>query len=212
MNGIAQLAPLSGSSEVIPALPFLFLLATLLAAIASDLRTRRIPNSLILAGWAFALGWHLFAPQGDWTFDPVRPGAVGILGAIAGLVALLLAFMPFYALRIMGAGDVKLMSVVGAFFGASVDAWVQLVGVSLFVLAAGGMLALLRIVLSRNGAAVLANLRVIFAGYAARAARMPGPSFDARADSADRMPYAVAIATGTLLYLVTKWAGWITIL
>ena len=181
-------------------------------AIFKDLKARRIPNPLILTGWAFAVGWHLFAPSGDWTFDPARHGAVGLLGALAGLFSLLLAFLPFYALKIMGAGDVKLMSVVGAFFGASVDAWTQLVGVSLFVLASGGILALARIAFSRNGAAVLANLRIIFAGYAARASRMPGPSFDGRTDTADRMPYAIAIATGTLLYLVAKWAGWIKIL
>ena len=197
---------------MIPAVPLLLLIAILLAAVAGDLRTRRIPNSLILAGWALALGWHLFGPKGDWAFDPFRPGAVGILGACFGLLALLVAFMPFYALRIMGAGDVKLMSVVGAFFGASVDAWAQLVGVSLFVLAAGGILAVMRITLRRNGAAVLANLRMIFSAMHARASHVPGPSFDARTDSADRMPYAIAIATGTLLYLVAKWAGWITTL
>lgn len=197
---------------MIPGLPLVLLLSLLFAAIVSDIRTRRIPNTLILTGWALAFGWHLLGPSGDWTFDPARPGAAGIFGALAGLFALLLCFLPFYALRIMGAGDVKLMSVVGAFFGASVDAWTQLVGVSLFVLASGGILALARIAFSRNGAAVLANLRIIFAGYAARASRMPGPSFDGRTDTADRMPYAVAIATGTLLYLVAKWAGWIKIL
>ena len=202
----------SVSSEVIPALPLLLLIAILLAAIASDLRARRIPNLLILIGWSLAAGWHLFGPAGTWTFDSARPGAAGILGALAGLIGLLFAFMPFYALRIMGAGDVKLMSVVGAFFGASVDAWAQLVGVSLFVLAAGGILAVMRITLRRNGAAVLANLRMIFSAMHARASHMPGPSFDARTDSADRMPYAIAIATGTLLYLVAKWAGWITTL
>jgi len=197
---------------MVSALALVLLLFLLLWAIVTDLRARRIPNSVILAGWALAIAWHLISPEGAWTFDPVRPGSVGVLGAVFGLVALLLAFMPFYALRIMGAGDVKLMSVVGAFFGASVDAWTQLVGVSLFVLAAGGILSLVRIALSRNAAAVFANLRLIFMGYAARAARMPGPTFDGRTDSADRMPYALAIATGTLSYVVAKWAGWITIL
>lgn len=120
--------------------------------------------------------------------------------------------MPFYVLRIMGAGDVKLMSVVGMFFGVSSDAWTQLIGVSLFVLAAGGLLAAARMLATGSSAAVLANLRLIFSGYAGRALGMPAPSFDPRADSADRMPYAVAIATGTLLYLVAKWAGWITVL
>jgi prepilin peptidase CpaA len=125
------------------------------------------------------------------------------------MAALLAGFMPFYMLRIMGAGDVKLMSVVGAFFGASTGAWVQLIGVSLFVLATGGLLAVVRMLYSRSSTAVLGNLRLMFSGYTGRMLGMPAPTFDARTDSADRMPYAVAIAAGTILYLVAKWAGWI---
>lgn len=177
-----------------------------------DVSSRRIPNFLVLGAWVSALTWHVAGPVGAWTFDPVLPGGVGFLRALLAGAILLVAFMPFYVLRIMGAGDVKLMSVVGMFFGVSSDAWTQLIGVSLFVLAAGGLLAAARMLATGSSAAVLANLRLIFSGYAGRALGMPAPSFDPRADSADRMPYAVAIATGTLLYLVAKWAGWITVL
>ena len=194
--------------DAVIAVPVYLLLGVLVVAVASDIRSRRIPNSLILAGWALAFGWHIFGPRGAWTFDPVSPGAVGVLGASLGLAALLLAFMPFYMLRIMGAGDVKLMSVVGAFFGASSSAWTHLVGVSLIVLAAGGVLSIIRMLVSRRSAAVLGNLRLMLAGYSGRLTGTPGPVFDARTDSADRMPYAVAIATGTTFYVVAKWAGW----
>lgn len=186
------------------------LLAILLgSAIASDIRSRRIPNTLILAGWAIALGWHVLGPAGHWSFDANQPGAVGPAGAVLAGAAMLLVFMPFYLLRIMGAGDVKLMSVVGMFFGATSVHWAQLAGVSLFVLAAGGLLALARMAVSRRAGAVAANLRLIFAGYSGRMLGLPAPAFDARLDSADRMPYALAIATGTCFYVVTKWAGWI---
>lgn len=190
------------------ALPGALLAIVLGAAVFSDLRSRRIPNTLIVAGWAVAFGWQLLAPSGNWAFDFRAPGAVGMAGTVVGATALLAAFLPFYFFGIMGAGDVKLMSVVGAFFGVGPGAWTQLVGVSLFVLASGGLLAVFRMFSSRSSAAVLDNLRVIFAGYAARASRMPGPTFDPRTDSADRMPYALAIATGTTFYLVAKWAGW----
>jgi len=190
-------------------IPGTLLLIVLGVATRSDIRDRRIPNFLILAGWAIGLGWHLLAPSGAWAFDPRSAGAVGGLGALAGMAALLAAFMPFYMLRIMGAGDVKLMSVVGGIFGASADAWVQLPGVSLFVLVTGGLLAVVRMLYSRSSAAVLGNLRVMFSGYTGRMLGMPAPTFDARSDSADRMPYAVAIAAGTIFYLIAKWAGWI---
>jgi len=100
------------------------------------------------------------------------------------------------------------MSVVGAFFGASSSAWTHLVGVSLIVLAAGGVLSIIRMLVSRRSAAVLGNLRLMLAGYSGRLTGTPGPAFDARTDTADRMPYAVAIATGTTFYVVAKWAGW----
>lgn len=185
----------------------------LVFAVWTDVRSRRIPNTLILVGWTLAACWQLFGPQGTWVFDPAHPGAVGLLGAIGGAALLLLAFLLLHLLGVMGAGDVKLMSVVGAFFGVAPDAWMQLVGVALFVLAAGGILAVLRMLVSGSSAAVFANLRIILAGHAAGVGgkSVPG-AFDARTGSADRMPYAVAIATGTISYVVAKWAGWITVL
>lgn len=155
------------------------------------------------------ISWHLFAARGAWAFDPDFPGSAGAFGGIAGAFVLLLAFIPFYKLRVMGAGDVKLMSVVGAFFGASTEVWDQLIGVSLFVLAAGGVLALLRMACSGSGANVFANLRLILVGLVGRLHGASGPEFDPRTDSADRMPYAIAIALGTFAYLLGAWSGWI---
>lgn len=188
------------------------LLATMLGlAVFTDLRSRRIPNSLILAGWALGLAAHSIVPAGNWLFDERLAGSTGPLGAFAGAAILLLAFMPFYLLRTMGAGDVKLMSVVGAFFGATTDAWSHLLGVSLTVLATGGALAIVRMLWSRSSAAVLENLRLMLYSYAGRASGGAAPTFDARTDSADRMPYAIAIAVGTFVYIIGKQTGWISL-
>jgi len=188
----------------------LSLLAMLLGvAIYADLRQRKIPNTLIFVGWLIALVWHVIAPAEEWVFDPAGPGSPGPQAAVLGAIALLVAFFPFYLLRIMGAGDVKLISVVGAFFGASIESCVHLFGVSLFVLAAGGVLALLRMAVSGSGAAVFANLRLIVVGFVGRLHGTAGPVFDPRIDSADRMPYAIAIALGTFAYLLGTWTGWI---
>jgi prepilin peptidase CpaA len=191
---------------VVPASLILLLLG---AALISDCRSRKIPNRLILTGLALAMIWQLFGPSGRWAFDPVAPGAVGPLGAIAAFAALLVAFFPFFALRIMGAGDVKLIAVIGAVFGMSLDQWTHLPGLALFILATGGALALLRIAFSRNASMVASNLRIILGGYSARVAGIPGPVFDPRVDSADRMQYAIAIAGGTTFYAVGKWSGWL---
>ena len=68
-----------------------------------DVRTRRIPNHLVLAG--LLLGLVNAGLQGIW-FDSLCGGGL----------ALALGFVPF-ALRALGAGDVKATIVVGLFVG-----------------------------------------------------------------------------------------------
>src|SRR5689334_3650362 len=76
-------------------------------AAVNDLSTRRIPNRLLLAGLASALMLHLMS---------ATPGA-SLLAALGGMGVGLAAFLPFYLLRGMAAGDVKMMMAVGAFTG-----------------------------------------------------------------------------------------------
>jgi len=68
-----------------------------------DIRTRRIPNALVLVG--LVLGLLMVSFQGTW------------LDALAGAgLALGLGIIPF-ALRALGGGDVKAAIVVGLFVG-----------------------------------------------------------------------------------------------
>lgn len=76
------------------------------AAVLSDLDRRRIPNGLILAG----LGMGFICRT-------VSDGLVGILLFLGGVLLPVLVFGPLYYFRMIGAGDIKLMSVVGAFMG-----------------------------------------------------------------------------------------------
>ena len=134
------------------------LLASLLAlAAAWDVRTRRIPNGLTLAGLAAGFLWH-----------GVRGGGPGLLLSGEGVGVAALAFLP-YAVRGLGAGDVKLLGAVGALAGPAFMLW-TLLGAAL----AGGPLAL----------AWLAQPRVVAPAEPARKAGMP---------------LAPAIAVGALL-------------
>lgn len=74
----------------------------------SDCRWRRISNSVVVAGLAAALCCAFFQ-CGPFGISPVQAG----LGAVVGLVALL----PFFALGVMGAADVKVFAVLGAWCG-----------------------------------------------------------------------------------------------
>jgi prepilin peptidase CpaA len=158
-------------------------LAVLLGlAVRQDVASHRIPNAIVAFGTAVALFLHTLLPAG-----------IGFTSALAGLGIGLAAFLPLYLLRAMGAGDVKLMAMVGAFLGP-LDAFVAV----LFTLLAGGLLALGYAIKARVLGQLVYNLRVIL--YTALA----GAKFDPRADSAARIPYSVAIACGTGAWLLWK--------
>jgi len=80
----------------------LSLLALLLLAAGFDIAQRRVPNILIIVGATTAL---TLATHSGWP---------GISGAIIGSFAALFVLLPVYASGMMGAGDVKLISMVGA--------------------------------------------------------------------------------------------------
>lgn len=168
------------------------LCAFLLVAAWSDLRRQRIPNVLVLAGMLLALALHSVLPSGH-GFLSVLPGGLGFLGALNGLVFGLLALLPFYLLRAMGAGDVKLLAMVGAFVGP-VDIWWAL----LFTLVAGGALSVVLALHRGMLAGVLQNLHLMFLNlmFAAGSKEAVRP---ARAlVTASPMPYGVAIAVGSI--------------
>lgn len=90
-------------------MPFELIVAlSILVAIASafDIRLRRIPNELLVAGLALALVWR--GAIGGW--DGL---SAGVIGFALGLLLLL----PGWLLKFTGGGDVKLFGVVGAFVG-----------------------------------------------------------------------------------------------
>jgi prepilin peptidase CpaA len=169
-------------------------LVVLVAACISDLRDRRIPNKLVLVGLAMGLMWQSFGPAGTGLFDPARPGALGLGPALAGAAVAFAIFLILHLARAMGAGDVKLAAMLGAFFG--LELLPQLV-LSIFLV--GGVLAGLRMLNSPRRRAVLTNLQLIFFERFAALGGGVGPRFDPSTDTADRLPYAFAISGGALL-------------
>jgi prepilin peptidase CpaA len=82
-----------------------------------DWRSRRVSNLLAIAGFIAAL---ICACTARVPFGVSLPQAA--LGAVIGFGALL----PFYLLRLMGAADVKIFAVLGAWCGLTVlfEVWV----------------------------------------------------------------------------------------
>ena len=164
------------------------LAALLLSAAVTDLRSHRIPNRLVLAGLLLAFAAHACALALG-TPPLAGPAAWAPLAGLATGFALLL---PFYLLGAMGAGDVKLMAMVGAFMGAQP---VMLAALCTFV--AGGLLSVVVMVARGVTAQTLANVRFLLTDWFVRASTGQGARLAPLQTTAARLPYAVAIALGT---------------
>ncbi len=165
------------------------LAALLLAALVSDLRSRRIPNSLVLAGLTLAIGGHALSLA-----QSTAPLAGTAWWApLAGLATGFALLLPLYLLRAMGAGDVKLMAMVGAFVGPTGAATAVL-----YTLIAGGLLSL-AFMCGRRGVAAqtFANLRFLLTDWVLRASSGQGLRLTPLQTTAARLPYALAITLGT---------------
>lgn len=158
-----------------------FLAMLLVAVIVADLRSRRIPNRLVLLGLLIAVGLHSFSSAG-W----------GLVYALKGALVGFAMLLPLYMLRVLGAGDVKLMAMVGSFLGP-----VATIGTVLMTLVAGGVLALAVALWNGVFTVALANIRALLSNV--RVAAFTGASSRVQTShtAAVKLPYAVAIATGT---------------
>ena len=165
----------------------LALLAILAVAVFCDLRVRKIPNSLILLGLALGFGLSML------------PTGPGVLAAAGGFGLGFAAFLPLYALRVLGAGDVKLMAVAGSFLGVAGTFGAMLMG-----LLAGGVLAVgYGLFLGRLGA-VFSNLRGIVLDVCVGVLHGRAPQIRAVA-SPVKLPYSLAIASGVLIFVFIRY-------
>ncbi len=174
-------------------------LVLLLAGAAwHDLRHRRIPNGIVFGGAALGVALNTVTPAGL-GFMSTLPGGLGFMGAIYGIGLGLALMLPFYLLQVMGAGDVKLVAMVGAFLGPA-----GLVGAVLCTFVAGGVLALAYAAKKGVALRILRNLRVMAYTSAAKVCTGSMPTSDDMPESAAHLPYGVAVAVGTLAYLLVE--------
>ena len=104
------------------------LLTLVLGAAAYDLLYRRIPNWLTLGGAVLGVALNTFLYQG-WP---------GLRFSMAGMALAFGIYLVLYALRAMGAGDVKLMAAVGSIVG-----WENWFGIFVITAIIGGVMSLI---------------------------------------------------------------------
>lgn len=172
------------------------LMLLLAGAAVFDYRSHRIPNWLVLSGALFGVIYN--------TSLPPTPHD-NILFPLLGLGLGLLLFLPLYLVRAMGAGDVKLLAMVGAFLGPG-DAFYA----ALASMIVGGVLTIVFVLARGTALRMFRNLASLFqSGFlVALAGSAPNLQITAAA-SAGKLPYGVAIAIGTVGYLVLHQLGFV---
>jgi len=148
-------------------------------ACLTDLKWRRIPNVLTLGGAAAALLVHL-----------VLRGPAGVGSAAAGWAVGLALFLPVFALRGIGGGDVKLLAALGAWLGPMPAVWL-----AFWSAIAGGVFAL--IVAGARGYTGQAFTNVWgMLSYWRVMGLQPHPAVTLETTAGPRLPYSLPIAAG----------------
>jgi prepilin peptidase CpaA len=163
------------------------LLLVVLGAAVFDVRYRRIPNWLSMSGVLAGLALNTFLYQG---WPGLRLSLQG-LGLGFGVYFLL------YALRAMGAGDVKLMAAVGAIIG-----WQDWFATFLITAIIGGAMALILVAAKGRVKKTLWNVSFILSEMkSGRPAYMGKEELDVRSPKALGLPHGAVIAVGTIFFL-----------
>jgi prepilin peptidase CpaA len=170
----------------------LYLSVIILAAAAcfTDLRWRRIPNLMILAG--LSAGFAINTWDGG-----LRGLGMSFLGAGLGLAL----FLPFFALGGMGAGDVKLLACLGALLGPF-----DLLRVAVAAALAGGLLALAAAAWQHRFLATLRGLRNLFSFWISGGLR-PAYEWSLENPAALKIPYALPLAVGAWWIVLARWSA-----
>lgn len=153
-----------------------------MAAAWTDWRTRRIPNWLTVPGLILGIGMNAIA--GGW------PGAKASLEG-AGLALGLL--LPLVLMRGLGAGDWKLMGVVGAFLGPR-----GLIAALLISILVSGLMAYVHLVRLGRFTDTMRNLLVLVRGFVSFGVR-PHPRISLDNPKLVKLPFGVAAAVAIVI-------------
>ena len=164
--------------------PSIAILGLGVVAAALDATTRRIPNALTFGSTAVGVA-----------FAAATGGVQGLGWSVAGWMVGLLLFLPLFALRAMGGGDVKLLAAFGAWLGPALVCWVAIYGAI-----AGGVLALVLVLGRGRLRTTIANMWAIVTHWRLSGLK-PHPVVTLDNPDAVRMPYALPIALGALATL-----------
>lgn len=152
------------------------------AAFAMDLRSQKVANAWILAGWVW--GWLLQYAAEGWS---------GIWQFFLGAGTPIFCLFALFYFRMLGAGDIKLLSVLGGLLGG--QAALRLIILSFFF---GGILSLGLLV---SGKTLLLRLRYFtdyFKTYVENRERRP---YRKTGERAEHFHFTLPVLLGVFLYV-----------
>lgn len=161
---------------------WVMLLVYTIAAGVLDWRSRRIPNWLTVPGLLSGVAVHT-----------VLNGWHGTVFAILGAGLALVILLPLVALRALGAGDWKLMGVVGAFLG-----WRLFLFVLLGSILASGIMAVVQMCRAGRVMETLRNVVTLVRGFFAFGLKKH-PQISLDNPRLLKLPFGVAVAAATLV-------------
>jgi len=169
----------------------IFLIIVLIIAALIDIRARKIPNLLTYQTMAVALCYH-----------SLRNGFEGLIFSAGGMVLGIVFFILPYLMGGMGAGDAKLMGAVGAILGPG--------GVfiaCLLTAIVGGFYSVLLLLNNRQySKGFITRSATTLKTYALTRQFIPIPAPED--EEKPRLCYGIAIALGTLLYILLVLSGY----
>jgi prepilin peptidase CpaA len=158
-----------------------------MVAAGFDIRYRRIPNWLVLAGIVTGFIWKLYSS-----------GWSGLGHAAAGLGLGFALYFPLYLLRARGAGDVKLLAAVGSITGPGNCFWIFLLAAIL-----GGVIAMVILVWHKRVRHTFFNLSFMMSDLAKlRAPYKSSEELDVTTSKGMRLPHGVSILAGAAAFIV----------
>lgn len=171
---------------LIKVVPIIFLVVILLMAAISDIRFWKIPNRLTFPALMAGLVYHT-----------CTSGWKGLFFSIGGVFLGLALLMTFYLLGGMGAGDVKLMGVVGGILGPK-GVFAAFLSTALI----GGVYAIILLALQGETLDMVSRYGTMLKTFlfTRRMAYIP----PAKKENRPALRYGVAIALGTLISVFIK--------
>ena len=168
------------------AIRYTALILLLLLAVISDRRTYKIKNSLHGVFILIGVGLELWQ-------NGLKGGSIAV---VAMIIPILILF-PLFALRMLGAGDIKLFASIGAIMGSGF-----VLNAMVYSFLSGGLMALLLMILRKNGRERLRHLIAYMKTCFLTLSLQPYTDFNDKSDGAKfRFSYAIACGCAAVIVL-----------